>query len=127
MAKTTARTGNKGDNGDGSLTSAQFHILLTLVEGEKHGYGIMLEIEERTSGAIELGPGTLYRSIKQLLARGWIVETGQADGLKASGGKPRRLYTLTQEGLLRTKEEAVRLKNLMAWAADALVFEGGSS
>lgn len=113
--------------GAGPLTSAQFHILLTLVEGEKHGYGIMLEIEERTSGAVELGPGTLYRSIKQLLKRGWIMETDSPGDPKTSGGKQRRLYTLTPEGLRRTREEAARLKSLMAWADDTLVPEGGSS
>jgi len=53
-----------------ALTSAQFHILLTLSQGERHGYGIMQEISARTGGAMELGPGTLYRSIKQLLDRG---------------------------------------------------------
>jgi len=42
------------------LTSAQFHILLTLAEGRRHGYGIMQEILRRTDGAMELGPGTLY-------------------------------------------------------------------
>lgn len=112
--------------GDGPLTSAQFHILLTLVEGNRHGYGIMLEIESRTGGAVELGPGTLYRSIKQLLARGLIEETASTGDRAESGSKHRRTYTLTKEGLVRTKEEASRLRDLMAWADDTLILEGGS-
>ena len=65
---------------DPALTSAQFHILLTLAEGERHGYGIMQEILRRTGGAMELGPGTLYRSIKQLLGRRLITEVEAVAG-----------------------------------------------
>jgi DNA-binding PadR family transcriptional regulator len=110
---------------DGALTSAQFHILLTLTEGERHGYGIMQEVRSRTDGALELGPGTLYRSIKQLLERKLIVEVGE--GIAASGGEEtrRRSYALTPPGKIRTAEEAQRLKALVQWAEDALVFEGG--
>lgn len=106
---------------DAHLTSAQFHILLTLAEGRRHGYAIMQEIERRTAGAVELGPGTLYRSIKQLLARGLIEEAGQGDG----GGKQRRPYALTPEGRARTAAEAARLRSLVRWAEDAMVLDGG--
>ena len=106
---------------DASLTSAQFHILLTLAEGQRHGYAIMQEIERRTGGAVELGPGTLYRSIKQLLARGLIAEAGEGEG----GSKQRRPYALTSEGKERTATEAVRLRSLVRWAEDAMVLDGG--
>ena len=109
------------------LTSAQFHILLTLMEGRRHGYGIMREIERRTGGALELGPGTLYRSIKQLLSRGLIVEVGSgADGLPDAGSQ-RRSYAVTSEGKACTIEEAHRLQALVRWAEDAMVLEGGRS
>ena len=107
------------------LTSAQFHILLTLAEGRRHGYGIMQEIEHRTDGAVELGPGTLYRSIKQLLTRGLIIEVDNgADGM-ADAGKQRRSYALTPAGKVRTAEEAQRLRELVRWAENAMVLEGG--
>ena len=109
----------------GALTSAQFHILLTLAEGSRHGYGIMLEIERRTEGAVELGPGTLYRSIKQLLAQRFIVEVDGGVGHHPDAGRQRRSYTLTPEGRVRTAEEAQRLRALMAWAEDAMELEGG--
>jgi DNA-binding PadR family transcriptional regulator len=110
---------------DPTLTSAQFHILLTLAEGTRHGYGIMQEIERRTDGAVELGPGTLYRSIKQLLARGLIVEVDSGVDGRADTGKQRRSYALTPAGEARTHEEAQRLQELVRWAQDALVLEGG--
>jgi DNA-binding PadR family transcriptional regulator len=112
---------------DGALTSAQFHILLTLAEGQRHGYGIMQEVESRTNGAIELGPGTLYRSIKQLLERGLILEVGHETPDAAQGsGNSKRSYSLTALGKARTAEEAQRLRDLVKWAEDALVLEGGA-
>ena len=110
---------------DSSLTSAQFHILLALTEGPRHGYGIMQEVEARTEGALELGPGTLYRSIKQLLDRGLIVEVEAEPEEAAGSGSRRRLYSLTPSGKSRTAEEAQRLRELVRWAEDAMVLEGG--
>lgn len=112
---------------DPPLTPAQFHILLTLAEGEMHGYGIMQEVERRTDGAMELGPGTLYRSIKQLLARRLIVEVKGESRADAEPGKPRRSYALTSLGRARTVEEARRLRSLMEWADSTLAPEGGRS
>ena len=110
---------------DPPLTSAQFHILLTLAEGELHGYGIMQEILRRTGGAVELGPGTLYRSIKQLLGRRLITEVSPGATAEADTEGRRRSYALTPEGKARTAEEARRLQDLVRWAEEALVLEGG--
>jgi DNA-binding PadR family transcriptional regulator len=104
-----------------SLTPAQFHILLTLAEGQRHGFGIMQEIERRTDSAIELGPGTLYRSIKQLLARGLIVEVDR----KPDTGSQRRIYALTPQGRVSAVEETQRLSALARWAEEAMAPEGG--
>ena len=67
------------------LTPAAFSILLALAGGEKHGYAIMREIAGSSAGALRVGPGTLYRSIKQLLADQGVtvrafarVQVGQA-------------------------------------------------
>lgn len=108
-----------------ALTSAQFHILLSLAEGPRHGYGIMQDVEQRTEGAVELGPGTLYRSLKQLLTEGLILEVDSGVPAEADTGKSRRSYALTPSGMVRTKEEARRLRALVAWAEDALALEGG--
>jgi DNA-binding PadR family transcriptional regulator len=87
----------------------------------------MQEVRSRTDGALELGPGTLYRSIKQLLERKLIVEVTGESQEPAQEEKRRRSYALTPAGRIRTAEEAQRLKALVQWAEDALVFEGGKA
>lgn len=54
------------------LSAAVFNILLALADGDKHGYGIMLEVEANTGGQVNMGPGTLYGSIKRMLKSGFI-------------------------------------------------------
>ena len=49
------------------LPPATFHILLALATEDRHGYGIIQEVEARTGGELRLSPGTLYRSIQRLL------------------------------------------------------------
>jgi len=97
-----------------------FHILLTLALGERHGYAIMQEIERRTDGAVEIGPGTLYGSIKQLVDRGLIAETES----EPSAGKHRRSYTLTSNGKRSTEMEAKRLHGMVQRAEDSRLLRG---
>lgn len=106
------------------LTPAQFHILLALATGDRHGYGIMLEIKGRTGGAVELGPGTLYRSIKQLLTRGFILEVPEEARGASGAERRRRSYALTPEGRKQMAEEAQRLSDLVRWAEEEMVLEG---
>jgi len=112
---------------EAGLTSAQFHILLALAQGQCHGYGIKLEVERRTEGGVELGPGTLYRSIKQLLALGFILEVESGSDARGDPGKQRRSYDLTPLGKARTAEEARRLRSLARWADEAMGIEGARS
>ena len=74
------------------LTPALFHVLLSLADGQKHGYAILKEVTERTGGKVELSTGTLYGIIKRLLADGLIKESvlGSTDR--------RRAYRLTPFG-----------------------------
>ena len=92
------------------LTPALFHVLLALADGEKHGYGIMKEIEQRTSGHVMLSTGTLYGIVKRLLADGWIRDSalGSTDR--------RRAYRLTPFGRSVALAEAERLKELVGAA-----------
>jgi Transcriptional regulator PadR-like family len=55
-------------------TPAVFHILLSLADQERHGYGIMQDVLERTNNQLRLGPGTLYGTIKRMLEAGQIEE-----------------------------------------------------
>jgi DNA-binding PadR family transcriptional regulator len=97
------------------LTPAAFSILLALAGGEKHGYAIMREIAGAGEGALRIGPGTLYRSIKQLLAAGMIEPAGDRPD-PALDDERRRYYRLTAFGLRVTQAEAARLARLVSQA-----------
>lgn len=97
------------------LTPAVFHILLALAGGERHGYGIMLEVEALTQGKLHLGPGTLYRSIKQMLAARMIEESDERPD-PALDDERRRYYRLTPFGRRVAQAEAERLAHLVAQA-----------
>jgi DNA-binding PadR family transcriptional regulator len=94
------------------LTPAVFHILLALTDEERHGYGIMQEVAGQTNGQLRLGPGTLYGSIKRMLARGLIEESGERPD-PALDDERRRYYRLTDFGRRAAKAEAERLAHLV--------------
>jgi len=79
------------------LTPAVFHILLALADGDKHGYAIMKDVENQTAGRLKLGPGTLYGTIKRLLAAGLIAEIDERPDPELDDER-RRYYRLTAPG-----------------------------
>ena len=95
------------------LAPAFFHILIALGDGERHGYSIMQDVEQRTGGRVRMGPGTLYGSIKRMLAEGLIEEltTGPA-----GADERRRFYRITRFGRRVAVAEAERLTSLLAQA-----------
>jgi DNA-binding PadR family transcriptional regulator len=97
------------------LTPATFAILLALAGGEKHGYAIMREITTASDGVLRVGPGTLYHSIKQLLAAGMIDESGDRPD-PGLDDQRRRYYQLTAFGRRVVQAEAVRLARLVRQA-----------
>lgn len=99
-----------------------FHILLALADGERHGYSITKEVEEETEGAVRLGPGTLYRMLKQLLDDEWIVEVERAD----DDDPRRRYYRLTPRGRRIAQAEAARLANLVKLARSRRLLPAGA-
>jgi DNA-binding PadR family transcriptional regulator len=90
------------------LTPAVFNILLALADGEKHGYGIMLEVEANTGGRVVLGPGTLYGSIKRMFSAGLIAESDERADPELDDQR-RRYYRLTGLGQRVLGLEAERL------------------
>jgi DNA-binding PadR family transcriptional regulator len=94
------------------LTPAMFHILLALADQERHGYDIMQEVGERTAGNVRLGPGTLYGSIKRMLADGLIEETEERPDPEMDDQR-RRYYRLTDFGYRVATAEAERLALLV--------------
>ena len=105
------------------LTPAVFNILLALADGEKHGYGIMLEVEANTKGQVIMGPGTLYGSIKRMLQADLIEESDERIDPETDDPRRRSYYRLTDLGRRAMRMEAERLasqvqiakaKNIMA-------------
>ena len=97
------------------LSPAIFHILLALPDGDRHGYGIMQEVESRTEGRVSLGPGTLYGAIKRLLRQGIIEEIDERTD-PALNDERRRYYRLTEFGQQVLQAEAERLARLVKQA-----------
>ena len=94
------------------LTPAVFHILLALADGERHGYAIMKEVAAQTGGAVRMGPGTLYGSIKRMLAAGLIAEADERPDPELDDER-RRYYRLTGLGRRVAEAEAGRLAGLV--------------
>ena len=90
------------------LTPAVFNILLSLADGEKHGYGIMLEVEANTKGQVIMGPGTLYGSIKRMLKADLIEESDERADPQMDDQR-RKYYRLTNLGRRALRMEAERL------------------
>jgi DNA-binding PadR family transcriptional regulator len=90
------------------LTPAVLHILISLADGEKHGYAIMKNVEAQTNGGIKMGPGTLYGSVKRMLAAGLIEETEERPDPELDDER-RRYYRLTAVGRKVAAAETQRL------------------
>ena len=100
-----------------SLSPQAFHILLALAERDQHGYGIMQDVAERTSGKLRLSAGTLYGSVKRLLEQGLIVELRESQRLENDvSDERRRYYRLTPLGRKAAKAEVQRMAELLEQA-----------
>ncbi|HEX5699062.1 MAG TPA: PadR family transcriptional regulator [Rubrobacter sp.] len=105
------------------LTPAVLNILLALADEERHGYGIMREVEERTEGQTRLGPGTLYGSVKRMLADGLIEESDERPD-PAMDDQRRRYYRITVFGRRVAAAEAERLSGLVETARARKLLRG---
>ncbi|HSM03380.1 MAG TPA: PadR family transcriptional regulator [Longimicrobiales bacterium] len=92
------------------VTPVSFEILLSLTGGERHGYAIMRDIEERTGGAKSLHAGTLYRALARLVDTGLLEELDE-DVVDDEGDERRRYYALTALGREVAVAEARRLES----------------
>lgn len=94
------------------LHKNRFHILLSLVGCEQHGYGIMQDVLQQTDGAVRLWPATLYGSIRRLIEEGLIEESDERPAPELDDAR-RRYYRLTSLGRNVIEMECLRLEELL--------------
>jgi|SRR5690349_2925271 DNA-binding PadR family transcriptional regulator len=107
------------------LTPTVFHILLALADTERHGYSIMQEVATITNGAIQMGPGTLYGTIKRMSDAGLIEETDERPDPEMDDER-RRYYRLTAFGEKVAQAEVARLTALLRIAETKKLLGGAS-
>jgi len=96
------------------LPPATFHILLALMDEERHGYAIIQDVEARTQGVLRMSAGTLYRSIARMVEQGLIAEVTRRR--PAADDPRRRYYRLTPFGVTVARAEMRRLSELVRLA-----------
>jgi DNA-binding PadR family transcriptional regulator len=89
-----------------------FHVLLSLADGEQHGYGIMQEVLDRTAGKVRLWPATLYGTLKRLIDEDLIEESAARPAPELDDAR-RRYYRLTAFGRSVLAAESERLQDLV--------------
>ena len=107
------------------LRPVDFLVLLMLAQGDRHGYGIMQDVEAHTQGEVLLEAGSLYRTIRRLQDQGLLTESGRRPSADRDDER-RRYYRLTPMGRRVVGAEADRLRALvrLAEAAQVLAPEG---
>ncbi|MGD8329976.1 MAG: PadR family transcriptional regulator [Acidobacteriota bacterium] len=103
------------------LRPVEFHVLLSLCRGERHGYGIMLDAEERTGGALVLQVGTLYRALRRMKQAGLIVDSNARP--TDEDDERRNYYAVTALGRAVAQAEAQRLDALLRAAREGGVID----
>lgn len=94
------------------LKPIPLHILLTLADGDSHGYAVMQAIRAQTGGSVDVQTASFYRHLGKLIDEGWVVE---APG-RREGDDPRRgtYYRITARGRQVLADERERLSDLLA-------------
>jgi DNA-binding PadR family transcriptional regulator len=97
------------------VTPAVFALLLALVDGDRHGYALMRDVEELSDGVVRIGPGTLYRSLQRMRVDSLVEELADAteDEPADRRAERRRVYRLTAAGRRAVEDEARRLARLV--------------
>ena len=97
------------------LPPVAFHILLSLSEGERHGYALKREIARRTGGNLNVGPGSLYGTIHKMLVQELIEESDERPDPHLDDER-RRYYRITRRGRLAAQAEAARMRERVEMA-----------
>lgn len=101
------------------LSPTVFHVLVAMTGGPTHGYAIAQEVEELTEGRVVLGPGTLYGSLRRMVAWGLIDET-ENPGEEGVHADRRRYYRTTPLGEAALSAESERLARALETVRERL-------
>ena len=104
------------------LKAVDFHILLVLTDGDRHGYGIVKDIEQRSDGHIRLEPGNLYRYVRRLVDADLIAP---AERRPTGADERRRYYRVTELGRRVLAAEVSRMRSLIRVAEAGLAQTAG--
>ena len=111
------------DEARSALSAQVFQILLSLLDGEMHGYALIQDIRRRTDDEVVLTASTLYAAMKRLLASGWIEEI-QYETPPPGHDERRRYYRVTPRGRAAARAEAQRLERLTGMAREKRLLGG---
>jgi DNA-binding PadR family transcriptional regulator len=105
------------------LAPVEFHVLLSLVDQERHGYGMIQDAEARTDGADSPDIGTLYRALRRMVDNG-LIESSARRPAADQDDERRNYYRITRLGRDVAKAEAARLAALVKAARASRLLQG---
>jgi DNA-binding PadR family transcriptional regulator len=103
------------------LTPAVLHILLALSNGERHGYGIMKQVEADSQGKVKMGPGTLYGSLARMTEAGLVRESDKRVDPQMDDER-RIYYRITAAGRQALEAELKRYRGVVAVAEGRVAY-----
>ena len=109
---------------DGELSNVAVEILVSLLQAEKHGYAIKLDVEDRIGDGFLLGSGSLYQALQRLERRGYIAEVKNAKPPDARRG---RVYRIERVGQNALRAELARMDRVLKAARRKIAPAGTKS
>ena len=104
-----------------AMTALTYEILLSLADDDRHGYGIIKEIEDRSGADAAPSTGALYLALQRMESDELIVKTTPSD---PDADRRRRYYRLTEKGRSHAEAESMRLASLVAAARGKKLIQG---
>lgn len=105
------------------LTPLSHAVLLALVDEDRHGYGIIKEVERQTAGTVAPGTGTLYAALRRMQEEGLLADSDREPGPEED--QRRKYYRITERGREVARAETLRLARLVAVAREKALLAAG--
>ncbi len=115
--------GRRRKNASGSpLEWTELRVMTAIAGGELHGYAIMQKVAEQSNEAVQMGPGTLYGTVKRLFAAG-LIEESRSRRKSNDDDSRRKYYRLTRTGKALLTQEIAHLENLVSCCKSSLALQ----